>query len=565
MSKPPSASGLEVLKKEADAIEEEVSELAIKLRGAQRRKDPRAKTFEAEQKDRLAKKQAGRYSKRIAGERARLYRIASKLFPELLVEGSSFGRTLGLDESAPDVEAQRLGLVVEGVKYSSFMELEAFKPDKSSVKVKDAGNVIWVLKRNRPANAEQTKQLYSHFAQLYRFNEPHLLGVAAMFAEGENIYAQFPFYRGGDLAKWLKNNKPGKRDRAAVVQIMNDLLRGLSFLHAKSLVHGDVTPGNIFLSQTGRAVLGDFVGAREILTGSAMPAGNQYWAPELKDGRATKFTIACDLYAAGKIAKELFDGLTSPWRQDVDKLLNDRPDNRPSADQCLNMSTFAAAGAKLARCGNCFEVFEQTAGLQCEEGHFLCRSCLDQHLKTTQPPGTQELVLPCWDPDCNTANFIEAKLTKVASGEALAEYRRKRQHALTTSATRAKQIVDHIVDDILFPHCSHCTRDYDFTGSFALECPQCGDGRCGFCLEQFGSDGEVFGHVRTCKSRGSVPEGELYAPIEVFEEVQKARRKKQLEEYWSREASSLDPGVKASALKQIKEVVNTEELGVTLA
>jgi serine/threonine-protein kinase len=79
---------------------------------------------------------------------------------------------------------------------------------------------------------------------------------------------------------------------------MRRSLRGLNLCHTRGLLHRDVKPHNVFLSQEGEAKLGDFgVAALMDAAGTAAPHGDmQIWAPEFfAGGRAS---VASDVYAA---------------------------------------------------------------------------------------------------------------------------------------------------------------------------------------------------------------------------------------------------------------------------
>ena len=79
-----------------------------------------------------------------------------------------------------------------------------------------------------------------------------------------------PFYEGGDFQAWLDEfpNKLQNIDNIKynyediskqIKKILLDIMLGLDYIHKENLVHGDIKPGNIFLSKTyDHAVIGDF-------------------------------------------------------------------------------------------------------------------------------------------------------------------------------------------------------------------------------------------------------------------------------------------------------------------
>lgn len=100
-------------------------------------------------------------------------------------------------------------------------------------------------------------------------------------------------------------------------QVLKALLRGLQALHAKGLIHGDISPGNILINQTADRTppgitLADFGLAIEI--GRAWSdldfaeiGTPDYTAPE--QSADTPATTAMDLFSAGRVLQRMLDAL----------------------------------------------------------------------------------------------------------------------------------------------------------------------------------------------------------------------------------------------------------------
>jgi tRNA A-37 threonylcarbamoyl transferase component Bud32 len=107
---------------------------------------------------------------------------------------------------------------------------------------------------------------------------------------------------------------------AEVWSLASSLLAALAFVHARGVVHGDITPRNILLRRPGEAVLADFGSAR-LLEGTAAEtvAGTPiYLAPEQFRGAAS--SPATDLFAVGAILWEALVG--RPMRQHGELIAN---------------------------------------------------------------------------------------------------------------------------------------------------------------------------------------------------------------------------------------------------
>lgn len=115
---------------------------------------------------------------------------------------------------------------------------------------------------------------------------------------------------GGSLAERLAREGPLPPDRSIEHAIA--VLSGLAALHARGLVHGDVKPANILITQDGSTKLADFglagpSGRADARHGTGPFSGTPaYLAPELLDGGAS--TPASDLYAVGATIHRLVTG-----------------------------------------------------------------------------------------------------------------------------------------------------------------------------------------------------------------------------------------------------------------
>ncbi|GBG16191.1 Protein kinase, putative, partial [Hondaea fermentalgiana] len=116
-----------------------------------------------------------------------------------------------------------------------------------------------------------------------------------------------PFYSGGDLATWIRDNPHA--DLATRRRIAIGLLSGLHDLHSQGFVHCDVKPENVFLAPGLSPVLGDFDGVQmhNVTMTQPMQATIKYMAPELRNGNVDRVESAVDLFSAGMVIADLFE------------------------------------------------------------------------------------------------------------------------------------------------------------------------------------------------------------------------------------------------------------------
>jgi len=115
-----------------------------------------------------------------------------------------------------------------------------------------------------------------------------------------DIYVDVP-YIDTDLAATSldKRAMPLGAEPEQAVGWMRRALRGLELCHQHRLLHRDVKPGNIFLTHSGSAKLGDFGNVTLMDADGRAAVGGDHliWAPEFFKGASA--SVASDIYAAG--------------------------------------------------------------------------------------------------------------------------------------------------------------------------------------------------------------------------------------------------------------------------
>jgi serine/threonine-protein kinase len=121
-----------------------------------------------------------------------------------------------------------------------------------------------------------------------RLQHPHILPVIAAGGDDDLRYYVAPFIRGESLKRRLGAGEP--MTFAEAVRVGDELLNAIAFAHGRGVIHRDVKPGNILLSE-GHAILADFGIAaimegeapadhHDHVTGSTLDSARVYVAPE---------------------------------------------------------------------------------------------------------------------------------------------------------------------------------------------------------------------------------------------------------------------------------------------
>jgi serine/threonine-protein kinase len=168
------------------------------------------------------------------------------------------------------------------------------------------------------------KRLHQHLTDDENFTRRFVLEAkAAASLDHENIVHVIDFGREGDcyqmvmeyvegesLSDILERWRPIKPDLA--LAIVRQICLGLEHAHAKGIVHRDIKPGNVMLTQIGRVKITDFGLAKLTQANTSQTAANSilgtplYMSPEQAFGESVD--QRSDLFSLGTVLYELLTG-----------------------------------------------------------------------------------------------------------------------------------------------------------------------------------------------------------------------------------------------------------------
>ncbi len=141
---------------------------------------------------------------------------------------------------------------------------------------------------------------------------------------------------GENLRDRMRKRKPLPLEEA--LRIVEGILRGLAYAHAKGIVHRDIKPANILLSSTGEAKIADFGIARPIdstLTAVGEMLGTpSYMSPE--QVRCQPVTSRSDLFSLGAVLYEMLTGIKAFGASDVTGILRNVVEATPKPAHEVN-------------------------------------------------------------------------------------------------------------------------------------------------------------------------------------------------------------------------------------
>jgi serine/threonine-protein kinase len=175
--------------------------------------------------------------------------------------------------------------------------------------------------------AEVLEELGSSHPQIPDLFAFFPLSVPGLHAgkEDQFFYLVQEFIDGQDLEQELRTQ--GNFSEAQALEVLQEILKVLKFVHENGSIHRDIKPSNIMRNRNGRLYLLDFGAVKQVTKGAASPAGRStgiysmgFAPPEQMAG--SQVYPSTDLYAlavtiitllTGKEAGELYDSYNNQW------------------------------------------------------------------------------------------------------------------------------------------------------------------------------------------------------------------------------------------------------------
>ena len=137
---------------------------------------------------------------------------------------------------------------------------------------------------------------------IQRLNSPHIIKYYHNFMDNNKMYIIMDFMNNGDLAGYIKAymemNKPIPQDQ--ILELFYQCASALCYCHKSNIIHRDIKPQNLFMTETKDIKIGDFgiSTARDNKQANSITIGTQrYMAPEMFGNQV--YDAKIDVYALG--------------------------------------------------------------------------------------------------------------------------------------------------------------------------------------------------------------------------------------------------------------------------
>ena len=143
------------------------------------------------------------------------------------------------------------------------------------------------------------KSFFEEGRSLAQISHPSVVSVLNFFRQNETVYMVMNYLEVATLQDFIVTARDLKTQKvfreSTIRSLFDEILRGLRIVHQHKMLHLDLKPANIFITDDNKAVMIDFGAAREVLN---------------KEGNFTR-----PMYTPGFAAPEMYrrDSTMGPW------------------------------------------------------------------------------------------------------------------------------------------------------------------------------------------------------------------------------------------------------------
>ena len=113
-----------------------------------------------------------------------------------------------------------------------------------------------IVPKNILLNSADLERFQREINTLSLLHHPNLVSMIDLFDDDDNFYIVTDLCEGGDLFKIIK--KTGKFNEETALEIFQQLVSALSYLHGAGVAHRDLKPENVLVTQFPEIKLADF-------------------------------------------------------------------------------------------------------------------------------------------------------------------------------------------------------------------------------------------------------------------------------------------------------------------
>lgn len=154
-----------------------------------------------------------------------------------------------------------------------------------------------VIKKIPKSELQSIDSFFEESRILYLSNHPNVVQVYYACQDADSIFIAMPYYRRGSLNALIDSRYLTVRE---IIVLGCQMASGLHNIHSKRLVHFDIKPDNVLLSNRGEALISDFGLSRRLNTSGTAGQDRMYFKMRPPEAYGTsEFTRVFDIYQFG--------------------------------------------------------------------------------------------------------------------------------------------------------------------------------------------------------------------------------------------------------------------------
>lgn len=180
---------------------------------------------------------------------------------------------------------------------------------KARCRILDRIVAVKVLKEEYSQNKNFVEKFKVEALAAARISHPNIVNIYDVGQQGDVYYIVMEYVEGRSLKEIISQEAPLPIDKAIDIAIM--ICDGVHCAHEKGIIHRDIKPHNIMITETGIVKVADFGIARAISSATITFGGNivgsvHYISPEQAKGEPVNRTT--DIYSIGCVLYEMITG-----------------------------------------------------------------------------------------------------------------------------------------------------------------------------------------------------------------------------------------------------------------
>jgi len=193
-----------------------------------------------------------------------------------------------------------VGILGRGGMGTVFEAIDRFRVDDLQSSQKLAIKVLHTVVSDQPALFDE---LRSEFQHLQSLSHPNIVRVHELDRDGDTAFFTMELLSGAPLSRLLGTQPDGILNRAHALAIIRDIGAAVAHAHSRGVIHGDLNPQNIFITQEGEVRVLDF--------GASHQLNRTPWVSDFEGPQQTPATTP----AFGSC--QLLEGETADVRDDI--------------------------------------------------------------------------------------------------------------------------------------------------------------------------------------------------------------------------------------------------------